>query len=54
VMASSSLLKTGERGKIVARIDVNGMSGRISKRVKVISNDPKRHLVMLILYANVQ
>jgi hypothetical protein len=53
-MVSSNHLKPGEKGKVVAKIDVSDMFGRISKRVKVISNDPKRPVVMLIIYAVVR
>jgi len=50
-MASSSHLKPGERGKIVAKIYSNGVIGGINKTVEVFSNDSKRPVVTLFLKA---
>jgi uncharacterized lipoprotein YbaY len=48
-MASSSRLKPGEEGKIVAKIDIKGKIGFISKTVKVLTNDPQKPEVNLVL-----
>ncbi|MBM4137075.1 MAG: DUF1573 domain-containing protein [Nitrospira sp.] len=48
-MASSDHLKPKEKGKIIAKINIKGSSGYISKTIRVMSNDPKRPLVILIL-----
>ncbi|MFH0932862.1 MAG: hypothetical protein V1832_00910 [Nitrospirota bacterium] len=48
-MASSSRLKPGEEGKIVATI--KGTIGFITKTVKVFTNDPKKPVVALVLKA---
>jgi len=54
-MASSSRLKPGEKGKIIGGMHVNERwKGPVSKRVKVFSNDPKRPVVMIVLFANIQ
>jgi len=50
-VASSSRLKPGEEGKIVAKIDIKGKIGYITKTVKVFTNDPKRTVVNLVLKA---
>lgn len=51
MMASLSRLKPGEKGKIIAKIDIKGRVGSISKSVRVFSNDPKRPAVTLGLKA---
>jgi len=51
VVASSSHLKPGEEGKIVANIDIKGKVGFISKSVKVFTNDPQKPAVNLVLKA---
>jgi hypothetical protein len=51
VVASSSHLKPGEEGKIVANIDIKGKVGFISKSVKVFTNDPRKPAVNLVLKA---
>ena len=48
-MASSSRLKPGETGKIKVTVDLRGKSGRISKSVRVDTNDPKSGRVKLII-----
>lgn len=53
-MASSSRLKPGDEGKIVATIDMRGKIGYITKTVKVYTNDPKRPVVNLVLKALVK
>lgn len=50
-MASSSRLKPEEEGKIVAKIDIKGKLGFISKTVKVFTNDPQKPLINLVLKA---
>ncbi len=50
-MASSSHLKPGEEGKIVAKVDIKGKLGFISKNVKVFTNDPQKPAVTLVLKA---
>ncbi len=52
-MASSDHIKPGEKGKIIAKIDVKGRTGSISKSVQVLSSDPKRRTVTLFLKATV-
>jgi hypothetical protein len=51
VVASSSHLKPGEEGKIVAKIDTKGRTGFISKTVNVLTNDPQKPAVNLVLKA---
>jgi hypothetical protein len=53
-MASSSLLKPGEKGEIIAKVDIKGRAGPLHKSIKVISNDPKRHMVTLFLKAMIK
>lgn len=50
-MASSSRLKPGDEGKIVATIDIKGKIGFITKTVKVFTNDPKKPTSNLVLKA---
>ncbi len=51
MVASSSRLKPGEEGKIIATVDIKGKIGYITKTVKVFTNDPKRPVVTLVLKA---
>jgi hypothetical protein len=53
-MASSSLLKPGEKGKIITKVDIKGRIGFLSKNVQVFSNDPKRPIVTLSLRAMIK
>jgi hypothetical protein len=53
-MASSSRLKPGEKGNIIAKIDIKGRAGSISKSVQVFSNDPKRPIITLFLKATIR
>jgi len=53
-MASSSRLKPGEKGNIIAKIDIKGRAGSISKSVQVFSNDPKRSIITLFLKATIR
>jgi hypothetical protein len=50
-VASSSRLKPGEEGKIVATIDIKGKIGFITKTIKVFTNDPKKPATNLVLKA---
>ena len=50
-MASSDRLKPGEKGKINAKVDLEGKQGLISKGINVYSNDPKMPVVTLTLKA---
>jgi Protein of unknown function (DUF1573) len=54
VVASSSHLKPGEKGKIDAKINISGRTGYISKSIRVFSNDPKKPEVSLTLKALIQ
>jgi hypothetical protein len=54
VVASSSRLKPGEKGEIIAKIDIKGRAGSISKSVQVFSNDSKKKVLTLILRATIQ
>jgi len=47
VVASSSHLKPGERGKIQVTVDIRGKSGYISKTIQVYANDPKNPVTRL-------
>jgi hypothetical protein len=51
VMASSSHLNPGEKGKITAKINTSGKRGLLYKSVQVESSDPKRPKVILNLKA---
>lgn len=53
-MASSSHLKSGEKGSITARLDTHDRTGLIVKTVEVVSNDPERPKVILTLKAEVK
>jgi len=52
-MASSSHLKSGEKGIITARVSTLMKIGLTSETIEVVSNDPKRPKVMLTLKANI-
>ena len=54
MVASSGRITPGEKGKITAKIDIKGRAGLISKNVRVLSNDPKRAQVTLVLRAVIQ
>jgi len=47
VVASSSRLKPGERGKINVSVDIRGRTGYISKTIQVYANDPKNPVTKL-------
>jgi len=51
-VASSSHLKPGERGAIIAKVTVPDRLGKIIKMVQVFTNDPKRRRVVLTLKAD--
>jgi hypothetical protein len=50
-MASSSHLKQGEKGAITVRVSTAMKSGPIEEKIEVVSNDPERPKVILILDA---
>jgi hypothetical protein len=52
-MASSSHLMPGEKGSITAKIDTLTKKGITSETIEVISNDPKRPKVTLMLQATI-
>jgi hypothetical protein len=54
VVASSSRLKPGEKGKISVKVNIQGRAGHLSKSVQVFSNDPKKKIVTLIVKANIE
>jgi hypothetical protein len=54
VVASSSRLKPGEKGKIDAKIAISGKKGYISKSIRIFSNDPKKPVVSLTLKAEIK
>ena len=47
MVASSSRLKPGERGKINVSVDIRGKTGYISKTIQVYANDPKNPVTKL-------
>ena len=47
MVASSSRLKPGERGKINVSVDIRGRTGYISKTIQVYANDPKNPVTKL-------
>ena len=53
-MASSSHLKPGEQGKIVAKVDTGYRSGILLKSIDVFTNDPQRPRVTLALKARIK
>ncbi|MBF0560223.1 MAG: hypothetical protein HQL08_15745 [Nitrospirae bacterium] len=52
-MASSSRLKPGQKGAIVARISSLNKTGLTVESVEVLSNDPKRPKIVLTLQATI-
>jgi hypothetical protein len=52
-MASSSHLKHGEKGVIVAKMSTIGKKGLIVETIEVLSNDPKRPKEVLNLQATI-
>jgi hypothetical protein len=53
VVASSSHLKAGEKGKIIARISTVMKKGLVTETVEVVSNDPKKPTSFFTLQATV-
>ena len=51
MLASSSQIKPGDKGKITAKVDIKGRSNELSKSIQVFSNDPKKPVVTLFLKA---
>lgn len=54
MMASSSHLKPEEKGKISVSVDVRGKSGKISKTVRVYTNDPKKPITTIFVSMHVK
>jgi len=53
-MASSSHLKPGEKGRIIAKVATAYRSGILHKSIDVFSNDPKRPRVILALKVRIK
>jgi hypothetical protein len=53
VVAGSSHLKAGEKGKITARMSTLMKNGFITETIEVVSNDPKRPAMILTLQATI-
>ena len=53
-MASSSHLKPGEQGRIVAKVATAYRSGTLRKSIDVFTNDPKRPRVILALKVRIK
>lgn len=53
MMASSSRLGPGEKGRLTARIDTRGRRGHLVKSIEVFSNDPEKPRTVLTLKAEV-
>jgi len=53
VVASSSHLKAGEKGSIIARASTLMKKGFLTETIEVVSNDPKRPTVILTLQATI-
>ncbi len=50
-MASSSRLKPGEKGAIIARVATVNKTGLVVETIEVSTNDPKRRKVILTVQA---
>ena len=53
-MLSSSTIEPGNTGRIRAVMSTEGKSGRLSKRIRVESDDPTRPFVNLIMTVMVE
>jgi len=53
-MASSSHLKPGEQGRIVAKVATAYRSGVLHKSIDVFTNDPRNPRVMLTLKVRIK
>jgi hypothetical protein len=53
-MASSSHLKPGEQGRIVAKVATAYRSGVLHKSIDVFTNDPRRPRVILALKVRIK
>lgn len=53
MMASSSHLKEGEKGAIVARVSTQDKTGDISETIDVLTNDPAHPKVRLTVRATI-
>ena len=54
MVASSSQLGPGEKGKINVSVDIRGKTGRISKTIEVYSNDPANPVTKLTVTMNIK
>lgn len=54
MMASSSHLKPGEKGRLTATVDTRNRMGLTVKTVEVFTNDPDRPKVVLTLKADIK
>jgi hypothetical protein len=52
-MAGPSHLRQGEKGRIAARIAILPVKGNVVERIEVVSNDPVRPKVILMLQAKI-
>jgi hypothetical protein len=53
-MVSSDHIPPGGKGKITAKIDIQGRRGLLSKSIRVFSNDPLNPTVVLSLKAAIE
>lgn len=54
MVASSSRLEPGERGKINVSVDIRGKTGHIAKTVQVYANDPTNPVTKLTVTMNIK
>ena len=54
MVASSSRLAPGERGKINVSVDIRDRRGHISKTIQVYANDPKNPVTKLTVRMNIK
>ena len=54
MVASSSRLKPGERGKINVSVDIRGRTGYISKTIQVYANDPINPVTKLAIRMHIK
>jgi cytochrome c553 len=54
VVASSSHLEPGERGRINVGVDIRGKTGRISKTIQVYANDPANPVTKLTVTMDIK
>lgn len=54
MVASSSRLEPGERGKINVSVDISGRTGHITKTIQVYANDPKTPVTKLTVQIHIK